>query len=578
MLKGWTSAASRRLCRSRAMPLCIKPSALSERLMNSQSCDLNLFPILSESEMAMVAEIGDYREFAKGAELFSHGQRDYPFFVVVSGEIGIIDPTTGNPIPNTIHCPGGFTGDVDMLTGRPAIITAVANSDTVAYELCATRLRRLLNDIPEFSDKLLNAFQVRRRMLEASDFQGVQVLGETDSRETLQLREFFHKNRVLHTFHDIADESGAELLKQHNIVVENTPILIAGSKVVHQPSLAQVAECLGISRDIKDELYDVVIVGAGPAGLAAAVYAGSEGLRTLVIDRVGPGGQAGQSSKIENYMGFPSGLPGAELANRGYLQALKFGVEFTAPVSVKQMECTDDNEHRITLCTGQTARARTVLIATGASYRRLPVENCSEFERLGIYYSATSVETRVCRDATAMIVGGGNSAGQAAMFLSQHAKEVKILLRGNDLGKSMSHYLAHRIEQTANIEVCGHSEISQLIGNGRLSQIVMRNNQSGEETTHDCPAAFIFIGAKPHTEWLSDNFALDEHGFIKTGSMVENDPLWKLDRNPCELETTCPGVFAIGDVRSGTTKRCAFAVGDGALGVTCVHQYLSKLV
>lgn len=545
--------------------------------METAQCSVKQTPVLSESELAYVAEIGDARELADGDSIFEFGQKDYPFFVLTSGEVAIVDPVDDQNVVAVHNQVGSFTGDVDMLTGRPAIISAIARGKTTGYELCAWRLRRLLNDEPDLSDKLLEAFQIRRAALEASDFKGVRIIGHTDSPDTMELREFFHKNHVLHTFEDLSEEAVAAELSDLNVSPADTPVLIAGPHVEKKPSLAQVASCLNISREIKDELYDLVIIGSGPAGLAAAVYAGSEGLKTLVNDRMGPGGQAGQSSKIENYMGFPAGLSGADLANRGYLQALKFGVEFTSPVGVRAMACHENKEHRLELCTGQTARTKAVLIATGASYRRLPLENCSDFERRGVYYSATSVESRICRDSTAMVVGGGNSAGQAAMFLSGHANDVKVLIRGDDLGKSMSHYLAHRLERTSNIEICRHSEVSELIGNGRLEQVVMRNNQSDAAQRIDCPAVFIFIGAKPHTDWLSDDFALDKHGFIKTGPMIEGDPRWPLERNPCELETTCPGVFAIGDVRSGTTKRCAFAVGDGALGVTCVHQYLSTL-
>ncbi len=275
-------------------------------------------------------------------------------------------------------------------------------------------------------------------------------------------------------------------------------------------------------------------------------------------------------------MGFPAGLPGVELANRGYLQALRFGVEFTAPISVLGIERRDSGEHALALCSGQAIRSRAVLIATGASYRRLPVENCARFEGAGIYYAATSVEARICRKATAVVVGGGNSAGQAAMYLSQHAANVKILLRGDDLGKSMSSYLVHRIEHARNVEVMRHAEVEALHGERRLAQVDVCHALSAERRRIDCAGLFIFIGARPHTEWLDDGFAKDDHGFLQTGASIVADPRWQSDRKPCALETTRPGVFAAGDVRSGTTKRCAFAAGDGALGVTCVHWYLAQ--
>ena len=411
-----------------------------------------------------------------------------------------------------------------------------------------------------------------------SGFLGIRVFGPSDCNETLRIREFFYKNAVPHTYFDIAEEEHLAALAELDATPEDTPVLFCGKCTVKKPSLARVAEFLGIQREIhEDTIYDVLIVGGGPAGIAAAVYGGSEGLKTLVVDRVGPGGQAGQSSKIENYMGFPSGLSGAELANRGYLQALKFGVEFSSPVGVRSMKRGEDGLHHVDLCTDQVARARTVLIATGASYRRLPIASCEQFEGAGVYYSATTVESRHCQQGVAVVVGGGNSAGQAAMFLSEQSKQVKLVIRGDDLGKSMSNYLSRRILNTKNIEVLYHTEVESLVGVEALEEIGLRHNQTGESTVSPCNGLFIFVGAKPHTDWLPPELELDEKGFIKVGPAVANSPNWKMECTPCELETSVPGVFAAGDVRSGTTKRCAFAVGDGALAITCIHQYLAKL-
>jgi thioredoxin reductase (NADPH) len=275
-------------------------------------------------------------------------------------------------------------------------------------------------------------------------------------------------------------------------------------------------------------------------------------------------------------MGFPAGLPGVELTNRGYLQALKFGVEFRAPISVESIVRQDGGEYALGLCSGQTLRSRTVLIATGASYRRLTADDAERLEGAGVFYVATNVEARVCRAATAVVIGGGNSAGQAAMYLAQQAAEVKLVLRGSDLGSKMSRYLVRRIERAGNIEVLLDTEVTALLGQRRLAEVEVRNTRTGERRRFPCAGLFSFIGARPHTEWLDDGFARDEHGFLRTGAAAAADPRWHEDRPPCELETTRPGVFAAGDVRSGTTKRCAFAVGDGALGVTCVHWYLSQ--
>jgi thioredoxin reductase (NADPH) len=536
----------------------------------------NAFPTLTDEELACVAGIATARSFRDGDVLIEAGVRDYPFYAVRSGEIVIVEDSTGKPVEVTVHRARGFTGDVDMLTGRPALISAIARGDCEVYEIPASRIRQLLNEVPELSNKLLQAFQTRRELLEASGFVGIRVIGTDDSKDTLALREFCYKNKVPYTFQDIEEPSGQEALVALGCGPDETPIIACSKHVVRHPSLEQFAECLGISREIPDEVFDVTIIGAGPAGLAAAVYGGSEGLKTLLLDRMGPGGQTGQSSRIENYMGFPAGLSGAELANRGYLQALKFGVEFRAPISVRRIEHRESGAHALELCSGQTVRSRAVLIATGASYRQLPVEDCARFEGAGVYYAATSVEARVCRGSTAIVVGGGNSAGQAAMYLAQQAANVKIVLRGNDLGKKMSHYLCQRIEHTRNIEVLLDSVVESLHGGRRLSSVEVRNTRTGDKRRFDCAGVFSFVGAKPHTEWLDDGFARDEHGFLRTGTTVAADPRWRENRQPCELETTCPGVFAAGDVRSGTTKRCAFAAGDGALGVTCVHWYLAQ--
>ncbi len=542
--------------------------------MATTSRDTEAFPRLDEHEIDCVATLGELRQFADGEMLIEAGQKDFSFFLVKSGHVDILDLSSGLAKRVVTHSAGEFTGDVDMLTGRPAVISAVARGDVEVYEVTACRIRGLLGELPELSDKLLAAFQVRRKLLEASNFVGIRVVGASHSKETLAIREFFHKNKVLHTFQDIDEEDGQNALREWEAASEETPIIACSGHVVRQPSLEQVAECLGISRKIPDILHDLVIVGAGPAGLAAAVYGATEGLSTLVVDRMGPGGQAGQSSRIENYMGFPAGLPGAELANRGYLQALKFGARFTAPVSVRSLRSEREREIWLDLCTGQTVRTRAVLIATGVSYRRLPVENCQRLEGAGIYYSATAVEARHCRDQTAIVVGGGNSAGQAAMFLAQQAREVKILLRGGDLRKSMSHYLCRRIEMTSNIDVLCHTEVAALEGEDRLRDVRLQNNQTGEFKELGCSGLFIFIGAKPHTEWLPPSVALDAKEFVLTGPALKERGHWNADRPPCELETSHPGVFAAGDVRAGTTKRCAFAAGDGALAVTCVHQYL----
>ncbi|QDT98609.1 FAD-dependent oxidoreductase [Gimesia aquarii] len=545
--------------------------------MTYQNAEEIAFPKLSDEVMHQVGELGTLETFENGQPLIEIGQKEYPFCLVVSGEVSIVDTTTGQTREVVTHGPGGFIGDVDILTGRPAVISAIAKCKTQAYIINATKVRRLLNEIPDLSELLLEAFQMRRRMLEASEFLGTRVIGTAQSKETAKIREFFYKNHVPHTFFDVAEEEGHQQLCQLDATIEDVPVVACSGHVAKKPSIIKIAECLGISREVETEPYDFVIVGAGPAGLAAAVYAASEGIKTLVIDSIGPGGQAGGSSKIENFIGFPSGLSGAELANRGYLQALKFGAQFTSPVSVKTIRQDENGDHLLDLCTGQTARAKCVLAATGVTYRQLDLEGCRRLEGAGVYYAATSVEARVCRDSTAIIVGSGNSAGQAAMFLADHASHVKMLIRGDELGKGMSSYLCNRILKHKGIEVIPNTEISGINGDQYVESVLVRNNKTEAEDQLDCTGVFIFIGARPHTDWLPESVRRDEKGFVLTGSAIHNDEFWTQDRTPCDLETTCPGILAAGDVRSGTTKRCGFAVGDGSLAVTCVHRYLNQI-
>ncbi len=538
------------------------------------------FPVFDESQLAAVATVGELVHFQPGEFLIKQGQKDYPFFAIRSGHVRIVELCDGKEALVVNHGPGEFTGDVDMLTGRSAVISAIANDHVSAYRLCAGRLRKLLNECPVVSDVLLIAFQVRRRLLEASDFVGVKVVGQSGTLETTRLREFLYKNHVPHRFYDATDSSGAQQLSMLGATGDALPVVHCNGKTVSNPSLPKLAECIGISRDVQGELFDLVIVGAGPAGLAAAVYATSEGIRTLVIDSVGPGGQAGSSSKIENFIGFPAGVSGGDLANRGYLQALKFGAQFTAPITVKSIEKQSEGEFHLHLCTGQVAKARCVLVASGVTYRQLGVQDCHRFEGAGLYYAATSVEARSCEQSTAVVVGGGNSAGQAAMFLANSAQSVKIVIRGDDLSKSMSAYLCQRVLNHPKIELIRNSEVCEIIGRDKVEAVTIVNHAQTTRSTVQTNALFCFIGAQPRTDWLPGDVLLDDKGYICTGAAIPASyraQHWTLDRSPCDLETTVPGILAAGDVRSGSTKRCGFAVGDGSMAVTCVHRYLGSI-
>jgi thioredoxin reductase (NADPH) len=536
------------------------------------------FPRLDEAEVEILAGMADLCSFRDGEALFRAGERGFPFYVVESGEIAIVDESGDKPRTIVVHGPREFAGDVSLLTDRPAVISAYARGACRAYCVGAAELRRVIHEIPELSDKLLEAFQARRVLLERSGFIGVRVIGSLGDPGVTVIREFFDKNKVPHTWIDADEPEGRSALESLGVGPDQTPFVACGRGArAARPSVVRLAECIGLKRRIRTEPFDLVIVGAGPAGLAAAVYGASEGLGTLVLDRLGPGGQAGTSSRIENYMGFPAGLTGADLANRGYLQALKFGAELVAPVDIRSLTSEGDL-HRLGFDDGQFVRGRTVLVATGASYQRLPVAGCERWEGAGIFYSCTTVHARSCRDGHAVVVGGGNSAGQAAMFLAEHTSGVSLLLRGGDLRKSMSDYLARRIEHHRNIEVLRHVEVDAVEGGRTITGLRLRDTRDGGARGLDCSAVFVFIGARPHTDWMPGSIAVDSKGFILTGAEAARSDRWPLtDREPCTVETTCPGVFAAGDVRSGSTKRVAFAAGDGALAVTCAHRILSGL-
>src|SRR5512135_348141 len=507
------------------------------------------FPKLSESEVEGLAGMARICSFQDGELIFQAGQRGLSFYVVASGAIAIVDESADVPKTVVVHGPREFTGDVSLLTDRPAVISAYARGETRAYCVSQAELRRVIQEIPELSDKLLEAFQTRRIMLERSGFVGVRVFGHLGDPDLTQIREFFDKNKVPHTWVDADEPAGQAALEALGVTPDELPFVSCNRGMrAPRPTVTRLAECLGLKRPIRAEPFDLVIVGAGPAGLAAAVYGASEGLATLVLDRFGPGGQA-----------------------------LKFGAELVAPVEVRSMTC-EDKLHRLVLDDGQVVSGRTVLIATGASYQRLPVAGCERWDGAGIYYSCTSVHARSCQDGRAAVVGGGNSAGQAAMFLADHTAGATLLLRGGDLRKSMSDYLARRIERHEKIEVIRHVEVDGVQGNGTLTGLRLRDVRDGSSRELACPALFVFIGARPRTGWLPPSIAVDSKGFILTGAEAARSGRWPLsDREPCTVETTCPGVLAAGDVRSNTTKRVAFAVGDGALAVTCAHRVLAEL-
>ncbi len=535
------------------------------------------FPKLNDEQIAALDKFATLKTFQPGETLFAAGDRDFKFFVIKSGEVEIIERSSGHDRLVTVHEARGFTGDVAMLTGRPAIVSGIAKTLCEAYEISAADLRRILNEMPRLSDILLRAFLMRRQLLKESGLTGLRLVGSRYCRDTHRIREFLAKNEVPFTWIDLESDPQVEtLLAQFKITAEETPIVACSSdKVVRNPSNAQMADCLGIRKTLERTVYDLTIVGAGPAGLAAAVYGGSEGLKTLVLDKIGPGGQAGTSSRIENYMGFPMGLSGGDLANRAVLQAQRFGATLSAPADVVRLD-SDNGYHVLRLESGEEVATKCVLIATGASYRKLTVDGCERLEGSSVHYAATAVEAQLYRGAPVVVVGAGNSAGQAAVYLSELARKVLLLIRGDDLGRHMSQYLIRRIEQTANIEVRRHTEVSKMYGEKSLERVELTCSQTGQSETLDCLAVFIFIGAVPHTTWLPKTIQVDRNGFVQTGLQATESTEWSLRRQPFLLETSCPGIFAAGDVRLGSTKRVASAVGEGAMAVQFVHEYLAS--
>ncbi|MDB5291665.1 MAG: thioredoxin reductase [Phycisphaerales bacterium] len=513
-----------------------------------------------------------------GQKLIEAGDRDFRFFVIKSGRIAIQDDSE---TPNTIAVlePGQFTGEVTHLTGGPSPVSAVAQGDVDAYEVSADGLREIINRFPNVGDIVMQAFIARREILrECDEFDGLSVIGSRYSKDTFRIRVFLAENQILFRWLDLeADPHVAQLLKQFGVDEADTPVVRWSRRfLLRNPSNRELAETLGIRQPLKQTAYDLVVVGAGPAGLAAAVYGASEGLSTVLLESAGPGGQAGRSMRIENYLGFPTGITGGELAERAVLQAGKFGARLLVATQVAGL--TFENAYaQLHLDGGETVLGKCLLIATGAEYRRLDAAGRERFEGCGVFYAATPVEAPICRGAEVVVVGGGNSAGQAAVYLAGIARKVDLVIRADNLYKDMSAYLARRIEETANIEILLNTVVQRMLGNGHLGAIELVDNKTGQTRTINTPALFSFIGAAPRSDWLPPEIEKDAKQFVRTGPTLAQSSHWNARRQPFLLETSHPGVFASGDVRAGSTKRVASAVGEGAMAVQFVHEYLKEM-
>jgi thioredoxin reductase (NADPH) len=542
----------------------------------------DVFPTLTPAQVTRVAAHGHVRQVQSGEVLVEAGDLTTRFFVVKEGQVDIVRPSGAAEELVAGLRAGQFTGEVNMLSGRRGLVRIRASEPSDVIELDRQHLVALVQTDSELSEIFMRAFILRRVEIIAQGLGDVVVVGSSHSPGTLRLREFLTRNGHPYASVDVERDAGVqELLDRFHVGVKDVPVVICrGQRVLRNPSNRQVADCLGFNEAIdQTQIRDVVIVGAGPAGLAAAVYSASEGLDVLVLETNAPGGQAGSSSKIENYLGFPAGISGQELAARAYTQAQKFGAQVIIAKCAKKLAC-DRKPYAIEIDNDARVSARAVIIATGAEYRRLPLENLSQFEGAGVYYGATFIEAQVCGGEEVIVIGGGNSAGQAAVFLAQTAKRVHMLIRSGGLAESMSRYLIRRIEESPAIVLRTHTEIVALEGSGHLERVRWRNDQTGNIETHEISHVFVMTGAVPNTYWLNSCVVLDAKGFIKTGPDLSQDDLtaaqWPLARAPYFLETSLPGVFAVGDVRAGNLKRVASAVGEGSNAVAFVHQVLHE--
>src|SRR6478735_826565 len=540
-----------------------------------------IFPKLTPEQIHRIEDRGNLRVVQAGEVLVEQGDSSVPFFVVVSGEIEIVRPSGGVETLIIVHGPGQFTGEVNMISGRRAMYRARVIKPGKVIELNRQNMMALIQSDAEIGEILIRAFILRRAELLAAGVGDVVFIGSIHSPGTHRIKEFLMRNGHPYSYIDLErDPDVQNLLDSFHIDTKEIPVLICQGKfVLKNPSNQQIADCLGFNESIDHtHIRDLVIIGAGPSGLTAAVYGASEGLDVLVIETGSPGGQAGSSSKIENYLGFPTGISGQDLTSRAYLQAQKFGADILI-AKATQLIC-DRKPYAVEIENGSRIPARSIMIATGAAYRRPPCKNLLRFEGAGVYYGATFVEAQLCGGEEVIVVGGGNSAGQAAVFLDETAKRVHMLVRSAGLAKSMSRYLIRRIEETPTIVLRPYTQIIAVEGGDHIEFVRWQNNQTGQTEEHDIRYLFVMMGADPNTSWLDGCIALDNNGFIKTGLDLSPESLsaagWYPTRQPYLLETSLPGIFAVGDVRGGSIKRVASAVGEGSIAISFVHQVLQE--
>ena len=540
-----------------------------------------IFPKLTPAQISRIEAHGHIRAVQSGELLAEQGDINIPFFVVISGELEIVRPFGAQETLVTVHSPGQFTGEVNTLSGRRSMFRARVTKTGKVIELDHQQMLGLIQTDAELSNILMRAFILRRVELIAAGVGDIVLIGSTYSADTLRIKEFLMRNGHPYSYIDLErDPDVQNLLDSFQISANEIPVLICrGQLVLRNPSNQQITDCLGFNESIdQTHVRDLVIIGAGPSGLAAAVYGASEGLDVLVLETGFPGGQAGSSSRIENYLGFPTGISGQELAARAYNQAQKFGAAMLI-IKGTRLVC-DHKPYEVVVEKGPSVSTRTIVIATGAEYRKPQCNNLSRFEGAGIYYSATYMEAQLCSGVEVIVIGGGNAAGQAAIFLAQSTKRVHMLVRSNGLEDNMSRYLIRRIEDTPVIVVHPHTEIAKLEGSKHLESVRWQNNQTKQYEEHKIRHIFLMTGATPNTHWLDGCVVLDDKGFIKTGTDLSPENLstarWPLARPPYLLETSLPSVFAVGDVRSGSIKRVASAVGEGSIAISFIHKVLQE--
>ena len=537
------------------------------------------YPRLGQAQLDTLQPYGQRRPIQGGEVLFVEGDPSESLYIILAGRVAMVEGYgTDEQRVVRVHGPGRFLGELSLLTGQTDFYTAVALDNGEVLVVPVEGLRAVVSGNPALGDDILRACLIRRTMAIGLGV-GFRILGSCYSQDTRRLRDFAMRNRLPHRFLDLENDPTAEnLLRQFGLEPDETPVVVWRDRVLRNPSNAELAQLVGLTTVAGGEsACDLLVVGAGPAGLAAAVYGASEGLTTIVVDAVAIGGQAATSSRIENYLGFPAGISGGELADRAAIQARRFGARTSVPATAQQLT-RDDGHYRIRFADGTEVFARTVVLATGARYRKLPVPRLEEFEETSIYYAATPIEAQLCVNDPVVVVGGGNSAGQATIFLADHVGKIHLVVREHQLDEYMSRYLADRIERDPRINVLLHTEIRELLGDKSLRAVLVQDNESGQERTLEARELFVFIGATPCTDWLAGTLALGSGGYVLTGAdtaRAANGQFDNLGRAPLMLETTEPGVFAVGDVRSGSIKRVASAVGEGAMAVRLVHEHLA---